>query len=936
MSFIKSIYTKILVFVSIIIPLTASAQSTDELKAMWIYNIAYGVDWPNEDTIQTFTIGVFSSSKAYEAILDLSKSRTIKGKPVKVIRFRNYNEIGNTNIIYVTKSENPFLDIVYERVKGKPILIFADRSTRPQFTVINFLPMDKGKKKFSITTKTAKRQNLVISKMVLKLGGSEDDLRELYNETERKLKIEHDKLNAQKKEIREKEKMLDEQEGKISKQRKNILEKQGIIASKDKEVSEKNKRLDSMSFEVLKQREKLMHNLAVLENQEKKLSKQHSEFKKQNIEMLIAAKKLKLKQDSIKEIDRKLGLSNETIQDKQGIIYMFIGVFILVFFLILVILNVIVKKQKINKKLNTQNIAINKQKEEIIAQSKQVALINSELEKLSIVASKTDNAVTIMDAAGNFEWVNAGFTRLYGYTLQLLINEKDQNILNASTNPEITKIIKSSISEKETKNYESKNITRNNDELWVQTTITPILDDENNVIKLISIDSNISSLKKAEREIREQHKMIIDQARELEKQNKELEMLSLVASETDNAILMTDSKGNFTWVNDAYVRMFGHNLEELTTKISKNIMGPKTDPHIKKLILNCIENKETVDYEFKTSAKNGNVIWVRTTLTPILNGNGKIKNLIAIDTDITKLKIAEFEILQKSEELLAQREELKIQNHKIEFQNKHIKSSIVYAKNIQQAILPLKSEIDSFLDSFIIFKPKDVVSGDFYWFAHLPEKDGYTEKIFLAAVDCTGHGVPGAFMSMIGSRLLNEIVMEQKIVSPKDILEALDVKVKKALKQENSDNNDGMDLCLLRLEKENERGTITAKFSGAKRPLYYYKADEKELMILPSDRRSIGGTQVKRTKISFSNQSFEVTKGDIVWLTTDGIIDQNNQNRKRMGTPKLISVLTDIATKPLEEQKQIILNQLNQHQEGEDQRDDITLIGLKCSNKWKS
>lgn len=933
MNFLK----KIFISIAVLLPLKSIAQDTpDQVRAMYIYNIAFGVDWPSEDTIKTIVIGVFSSSKAFHEISLLAKSRTIKGKPVKVIRFKSYTDIYPTNILYITKNENAYSDIVYEKIKDSPVLIFTNRSSRPQYTVINFLPLDKGKKRFDINLKNAEKNGLIISKTVLKLGGSEEILRDLYSDTERELKKEHEKLELRKKEIQEKEKLLDDQVNKINNQRKEIQEKQGLILSKDKEVNEKNKRLDSMSFEVLKQRETLRHNMAVLNEQEKKLNVQQMKYQKQKEQMHIADLKLKLKQDSIKAIDKKLGESHATIKTQKGVIYIFIAFSILIVFLVIVVFSGLKKKQRINKKLNEQNIAINKQKEEIISQSKQVELINSELEKLSIVASKTDNAVTIMDARGNFEWVNAGFTRLYGYTLQLLKNELDHNIINASANHEITHIIKNAIEKKETRVYESNNSTRDGRSLWVQTTITPILNDENKVIKLISIDTDISSLKNAEKEIRAQHKMIIEQARELEKQNKELEKLSLVASETDNAILVTDPEGNYTWINDAYTRMFGQTFEDLTINISKNIINHQTEPHIKKIIRNCIDNKETVDYEFKTKTKNGENIWIKTTLTPILNGNGKIKNLIAIDTDISKMKMAEFEIRQKSEELLAQREELKIQNEQIELQNSHIRSSIRYAKNIQEAILPLKSEIDKFIDSFVIFRPKDIVSGDFYWFAHLPAKEGFTEKIFIAAVDCTGHGVPGAFMSMIASRLLNEIVLEQKIISPKDILEKLDEKVKLALKQETSDNNDGMDLCLLRLEKEPGGKQITAKFSGAKRPLYFYDVKDKEVSILPANRRSIGGVRSKRNKVKFSNIDFDMKIGDIVWLTTDGIIDQNDEKRKRLGTPKFVNILKQIAKKDFKTQKKVIESQLDEYQGDEDQRDDITLLAVKTTGKWRS
>ena len=281
----------------------------------------------------------------------------------------------------------------------------------------------------------------------------------------------------------------------------------------------------------------------------------------------------------------------------------------------------------------------------------------------------------------------------------------------------------------------------------------------------------------------------------------------------------------------------------------------------------------------------------------------------------------------------AQQEELKLQNSRIEFQNKHIRASITYAQNIQNAILPERAEMDKFFKSFVIFRPKDIVSGDFYWFVHLPEKDGFSEKVFIAAVDCTGHGVPGAFMSMIGNRLLKEIVLEQKVVSPKDILERLDVKVKEVLKQDRTDNNDGMDLCMCRLEN-NRDNTFTVKFSGAKRPLFYFKTGDSEVRALHPDRRSIGGISKKRFKTDFTNQEITLNTGDIIWLSTDGIVDQNDEKRKRLGTPRFVEVLNNISSKSLIEQREFLIQEIDKYQGSEEQRDDITVLGLKLTNSW--
>ncbi len=159
-----------------------------------------------------------------------------------------------------------------------------------------------------------------------------------------------------------------------------------------------------------------------------------------------------------------------------------------------------------------------------------------------------------------------------------------------------------------------------------------------------------------------------------------------------------------------------------------------------------------------------------------------------------------------------QKNKIEEQRDILDLQNQKINASIQYAQNIQRAILPVKNQIKNLFESFIIYKPKDIVSGDFYWFAKLKD------KAFLAAVDCTGHGVPGAFMSMIGNSLLNEIVLEKKVVEPAKILSLLNEKIVESLRQEETENNDGMDVCFISIDLKTKEIT----FSGAKTTFIYF------------------------------------------------------------------------------------------------------------------
>jgi serine phosphatase RsbU (regulator of sigma subunit) len=266
------------------------------------------------------------------------------------------------------------------------------------------------------------------------------------------------------------------------------------------------------------------------------------------------------------------------------------------------------------------------------------------------------------------------------------------------------------------------------------------------------------------------------------------------------------------------------------------------------------------------------------------------------------------------------------QKFRLEKQNKEIQASIRYAQTIQQAMLPADSEIEKYFDPFIIFMPKDIVSGDFYWISTKQEK-GKT-IVYFAVVDCTGHGVPGAFMSMIGNRLLNEIIAEQKANTPAKILEVLNMTIRQALRQEETDNNDGMDLAVCKFEMQGE-GKCLLTFAGAKRPIYIINNRENKLICHNGDRKSIGGYSLTKREIRFTNYEQKLEKGDMIYLFSDGIVDQNSPERKKFGRLRMEEAMIDCAKLRPAEQKVIFEQRLKDYMLNEEQRDDISLVGLK-------
>lgn len=275
--------------------------------------------------------------------------------------------------------------------------------------------------------------------------------------------------------------------------------------------------------------------------------------------------------------------------------------------------------------------------------------------------------------------------------------------------------------------------------------------------------------------------------------------------------------------------------------------------------------------------------------------------------------------------LAASNKELEIKNDIIEEKNKNITDSINYAKKIQEAILPAKELKEKlFPESFILFLPRDIVSGDFYWYT---EKNG---KKLIAAVDCTGHGVPGAFMSMIGNAFLNQIVNEKGFTQPAEILNQLRTLIISALKQDGSsgENKDGMDISLLSFDIE--KGSV--EFAGANNPLWIASAASGEN---PPALREIKGNKMPigiyvGDETPFTNHEIELVKGESYYIFTDGFADQmGGTNGKKFRYKTFRELLLSMHDQPMKEQELITQKTIREWKGLLDQTDDILVIGIK-------
>jgi len=269
-------------------------------------------------------------------------------------------------------------------------------------------------------------------------------------------------------------------------------------------------------------------------------------------------------------------------------------------------------------------------------------------------------------------------------------------------------------------------------------------------------------------------------------------------------------------------------------------------------------------------------------------------------------------------------QQLQTQSELLAQQNENILSGINYAKNIQQAILPPVEEIQQvFSQSFIFFKPRDIVSGDFYYFK---KSQDYA---YLAAIDCTGHGVPGALMSIIAHNLLEDIISQQQMVGIHDILTELHQGVRKLLRQAETSNRDGMDIGLISLHFP----TQTVHFAGARSNAYIVQKDT--IYIIKGERKSIGGEQAEQNR-SFHLQplphAIDLQKPFMLFLCTDGYADQfGGQEGKKFGWRQLRELFTQIAPVEMSLQQKTLAKNIENWVAAsqEEQIDDILIIGLR-------
>ncbi len=437
---------------------------------------------------------------------------------------------------------------------------------------------------------------------------------------------------------------------------------------------------------------------------------------------------------------------------------------------------------------------------------------------------------------------------------------------------------------------------------------------------------NIGNYKKAAEYLEEAKKLSL--GTDLRTSSDAVEWLSKTYAKTGNYKGAYENHVLFKKFNDS---IFNENTDKAITAKSMQYEFEKKEKirEIEEKKRKALQaEKDKRDMLVKIALSAGILFMILIAVILIRGYRRKVRANNLLKAQKEEIENQKIELEQRNEEIQAQRDEIEEKNILITQQRdialkqkQEITDSIQYAQRIQEAVLPdRKMFVNDISDYFILFKPKDIVSGDFYWMTKVES------KLVVVAADCTGHGVPGAFMSMLGVTFLNEIVNKDRVLQANEILNRLRNKVIDSLHQKDRETKDGMDVALAVIDPEKQE----LQFAGAYNPMYMISSEEDSAIIkkIPADRMPIG-IHLKMDK-EFTNHIINYKRGDIIYMFSDGYMDQfGGENGRKLKSKRFQELLLTVHEKPMIQQKTVLEDFLDKWKGDREQLDDIIIIGIK-------
>jgi len=384
----------------------------------------------------------------------------------------------------------------------------------------------------------------------------------------------------------------------------------------------------------------------------------------------------------------------------------------------------------------------------------------------------------------------------------------------------------------------------------------------------------------------------------------------------DTLMLIDILDGKILYANNGAETLLGYPLEKLYTKTIFDLHEKEQLAKSSEIIARVYEEKGLI-----------------YTDLPFVNAKGE-KIAVECSAKVEEFggKPVIFISARDIRERLRLQEKIRVQNAIIEQKNKDLIDSITYAKNIQHAILPSHSAmLKAFPEMFVLFVPKDIVSGDFYWFNSLkttydtPYAQAQSPIDVIAVVDCTGHGVPGAFMSLVGHTLLNQTITAKEVNTPADVIAYMHNGLVNTLNKKKDEIviNDGMDMSVCAIDRTN----MKAIFSGANHDLYHIRSGE--LSTIKGDKQAIGIQSIDSFK-PYTNNEISLQKGDTIYLHSDGFEDQFGGDKgKKYRSANLRDLLVKIQPHGMEQQREMLHKEFTTWKGTNEQVDDVLIIGIR-------